>query len=627
MMISENDIIEVEKILLPDGCHFNEEAKDVINCWTNKEILACPGSGKTTVLLAKLKLLVDHMPLTDGRGVCVLSHTNVAVDEIKGKLGESANKILGYPNFAGTIQTFVDKYIAFPFLKQVTDEPIRVVDRLDFSKALYAIINKKYEVLLRFIISRQKSFSGIYANTIAFLAALYSNNGDLYVKANGTPKILAGATTLSAQNYLNAVKDLLSEEGMIRYDDAYLYAQRALDEYGDYLSKLVSKRFKFVFVDEYQDCSKIQRNILEQLFAGGGAIFQKIGDVDQAIYGIDDEYASGWQVSSDSLMMTDTNRYGQEIADVLTKIRVTRKHINAIKGTTGIKPVLLVCDEKTRKNVISAFVEEIVSNRLNSPNGIYKVIGMYKNVRGVKISDYWENFQVETGNKEYCCYPDFIIRICREAQNGNLYKIEKEVRKLLCQIYHFHKIKPKNLKSSSTYNLSSMKQHISNEYADIYSRFILELTNLSDYDYCNVETHIKKFLFDLLGYDAIEKLPDWFLRNQEQRRMTNDKGNVFFHKEAGIMIHFDTVHGVKGETHDATLYLETEKSRGTDLKRIMPLLKNENIKQGAIYEKSRRCVYVGFSRPRSLLCVAVNNDLYEEYKKAFINWKVIDLTK
>lgn len=72
-----------------------------------------------------------------------------------------------------------------------------------------------------------------------------------------------------------------------------------------------------------------------------------------------------------------------------------------------------------------------------------------------------------------------------------------------------------------------MKQHISNEYADIYSRFILELTNLSDYDYCNVETHIKKFLFDLLGYDAIEKLPDWFLRNQEQRRMTNDKGNVF----------------------------------------------------------------------------------------------------
>ena len=69
------------------------------------------------------------------------------------------------------------------------------------------------------------------------------------------------------------------------------------------------------------------------------------------------------------------------------------------------------------------------------------------------------------------------------------------------------------------------------------------------------------------------------------------------------------------------------KQRKVEVLIIMPLLKNENIKQGAIYEKSRRCVYVGFSRPRSLLCVAVNNDLYEEYKKAFINWKVIDLTK
>lgn len=36
------------------------------------DVNACPGSGKTTVLLAKLIILSRKMPLKDGMGVCVL---------------------------------------------------------------------------------------------------------------------------------------------------------------------------------------------------------------------------------------------------------------------------------------------------------------------------------------------------------------------------------------------------------------------------------------------------------------------------------------------------------------------------------------------------------------------------
>lgn len=628
MMVNDADIIAVEKLLLPNSCHFSEEAKKIINCWSNKEILACPGSGKTTVLLAKLKLLADRMPLENGRGVCVLSHTNVAVNEIKEKLGDSASTILGYPNFAGTIQTFVDKYIAFPFLKQITDAPIRVIDKFDFSKALYAIINEKYKVLSNFIAYKRKKSSDIYSDKIVFLSALYSDNGNLCVKINGKPRKLAGATTQSAKDYLKAVKDLLSEEGMIRYEDAYLYAQQALEKYKNCLSNLISKRFQFVFVDEYQDCSEIQRNILEQLFTKGETIFQKIGDVDQAIYGNYDEYTSDWQVSSDPLLMTDTNRYGQEIANLLTRIRITQEPINAIKGTTGIQPVLLVCDDQTRENVVSAFVKEIGSNGLNRQNGVYKAIGMCKNVNGVKISDYWKDFRANTKNRDGICYPDFIARICKESQNGNLYKIEKDVRKLLCQIYRCHKIESKNQKSEHTYNLSSMKQHLSNKYADIYNSFILGLTTLPDYQYCTVETHIKNDLLSKLpDFAVMENLPEWFMNPGQQQKKVSAMTNVFHDSETGIDIHFDTVHGVKGETHDATLYLETERKQGTDLKRIMPLLENKELEQGDIYEKSRKCVYVGFSRPRSLLCVAIGSGIYTKHKKVFVDWKVIDLTK
>ena len=84
---------------------------------------------------------------------------------------------------------------------------------------------------------------------------------------------------------------------------------------------------------------------------------------------------------------------------------------------------------------------------------------------------------------------------------------------------------------------------------------------------------------------------------------------------------------VKGETHIATLYLETEKSRGTDIKRILPLLEGKQLKeQKDLYEKSRRCIYVGFSRPSHLLCLAIHESTYKKQKKAFEHWKVISLS-
>ena len=117
----------------------------MINCWESKDILACPGSGKTTVLLAKLKLLSDRLPFPDGRGICVLSHTNVAVNELKNKLGDSSNLLLSYPNFVGTIQVFINQFILFPFLRDKVDSPIYLVNNEEYAKYLHSLIINKYK--------------------------------------------------------------------------------------------------------------------------------------------------------------------------------------------------------------------------------------------------------------------------------------------------------------------------------------------------------------------------------------------------------------------------------------------------------------------------------------------------
>lgn len=45
-----------------------------------------------------------------------------------------------------------------------------------------------------------------------------------------------------------------------------------------------------------------------------------------------------------------------------------------------------------------------------------------------------------------------------------------------------------------------------------------------------------------------------------------------------------------------------------------------------LYDYSRKLAYVGMSRPRRLLCVAMQSETYAKSKGAFdSNWEIIDL--
>lgn len=147
--ISDQDIQAVEELLLPHGAHFQEDARNVMRCWHSADVAACPGSGKTTVLLAKLKLLVDRMPLENGAGICVLSHTNVAVNEIKNRLSDYADRLLSYPNYIGTIQSFVDRFVTMPYIRNFFGRNVQVVDNLTYAQHVLSKMqhDAKYEAL------------------------------------------------------------------------------------------------------------------------------------------------------------------------------------------------------------------------------------------------------------------------------------------------------------------------------------------------------------------------------------------------------------------------------------------------------------------------------------------------
>lgn len=616
------DFTPIEKLLLPNGCCFANDARNVINSWNSNDILACPGSGKTTVLIAKLKLIADKSPLKDGRGVCVLSHTNVAVSELKAKLGKSAERLLSYPNFVGTIQTFVDQYITFPFLRQFANTSIQVISDEDYANHLYSLICKT-DSKLKWFIDQQYNAFGVkrYDSVVKFMANIYTDDeGGIHL--SGVNRVLAGKSTNSAISYARAIQRLLSEEGLIRYNDTYRYTLLALKKYGSSLQTLLSRRFQYVFVDEYQDCSTLQRNVLDALFSGTETIFQKIGDVDQAIYNSTNDNTPVWQVEDSYMSIAHSNRYSQEIADVLSVLRTNQETIISFRGVQRIKPTLFVYDSSSRLRVIPTFIQEIQSNGLAKPEGIYKAVGMFENVSGLKISDYWPTFQKKVNQQSIVHFPDYISEISSALANGSLSLSERWIRKLLSKVLHYVGIKDE---AEKEYGSISIKRYISNSFPQIYQSSILSLSQIHDFSYSAVEKKVKEIFASLLGDGWLEIIPDSFMQPVREPQVASEDSHILY-DESSISIVFDTVYGVKGETHDATLYLETETKKSSDIRRILPLLERKITQcKNELQEKSRRCIYVGFSRPKYLLCLAISEKTYVGHETAFSSWKIVDL--
>lgn len=70
------------------------------------------------------------------------------------------------------------------------------------------------------------------------------------------------------------------EDGYITYNDMEMYAYKILKN--DQVSEFYKSRYKHIFVDEYQDTSKLQQAILERLSTGHNMFM--VGDIKQSIY-------------------------------------------------------------------------------------------------------------------------------------------------------------------------------------------------------------------------------------------------------------------------------------------------------------------------------------------------------
>lgn len=629
--ISDTEIQTVEHMLLADGCGFAEDARKVIRFWESTDVAACPGSGKTTVLLAKLKLMADRMPFDNGAGICVLSHTNVAVNEIKDKMSGYLGKLMNYPNYVGTIQSFIDKYVTRPYLKQKYGKLVQAVDDRTYAEHLCRIIDsRKYPQLSGLVTNKYKIESVLYKEKADYVGALYINaGGALCIGNQGAP--LAGSNRPSTQQFLHAQQDMLKGEGMIKYSDAFRYAEDAVNELTEEYTDLFSSRFKYVFVDEYQDCKENQRRALAKLFDPEKCCVFHIGDPDQAIYGSDRDTEQDWQPRGDSLVLEHSNRYGQEIADVLCPLRTGHQAIKSSCGNTGNRPILIVYNMNTISLVKDEFVYQLETHNLTDAKGVYKAIGHIRNdnAAGIKVGSYWNGYDGNKRTGSGFLFWSVIDEVCNELKDGHMDRVEPIVRRLICRIFHYSGIV--NAETGREHTLATLKKGLNASHFDEYREGLIAMTELPEYSRKSLSDAFWEMIDALFVGSQLtsrfvkDNLPVFFMEEALTGSVQESNPNIYVEPIRGRKIQFDTIHGVKGETHDATLYLETEIKKSSDIVRILPFLGIGKVGASSLYDYSRKLAYVGMSRPRKLLCLAVQESTYERSISAFQGWEVVDI--
>ena len=110
--ITTDEVKLIEDRIFPTNDVFDDDQKKVLLSNSSSNVVACPGSGKTTVLIAKIAILLKKSNLNSEKGICIITHTNVGVEEIKTRLKELGIESINYPHFIGTIQEFFNNFFA-----------------------------------------------------------------------------------------------------------------------------------------------------------------------------------------------------------------------------------------------------------------------------------------------------------------------------------------------------------------------------------------------------------------------------------------------------------------------------------------------------------------------------------
>lgn len=230
-------------------------------------VRAAPGSGKTWMVAEAIRTEL-HARSLDRGGIAALSFTRVGGDEIQGALGFG----LSHPHFVGTIDAFLFRYVVRPHLQRW--------DKLARPPELISSDWRPAEIWTSTLVGNRINpyacvWAGRDAAGVPVLARL--------------PKFGGGLETLSGDDRDAVIKfkrNLRQQRGRITISDSALIASTILqnENYGPVIRTEIMRRFRLLIVDELQDTGVFLGESIRALLGETDARALLVGDPDQAIY-------------------------------------------------------------------------------------------------------------------------------------------------------------------------------------------------------------------------------------------------------------------------------------------------------------------------------------------------------
>lgn len=582
----ENYLDEIAQKILPANTMFSEQQKEVILDKRTINVVAGPGTGKTTVLAAKFALLMQENK-DDNFGICLITHTNVAVEEIKKDLGKLSFVDLNYPHFIGTIQEFFNTFFSKKAFHLILGE-----------KKFKVLDDDEYREKFDHYFDRFKPSWYDYNNPNVF-----KQNVSLNIAVNGK-YIIESEAKAAYKSALNTSVKILFEQGYVTNKQCLELSRFYIVNNLNLLRDAISNRFNFILLDETQDTDVMQYELLELLFGENNVSFQRYGDPRQALYNIFDDEDDSWVPSQElhqipEITISETVRFGESIARIVSNLgAVYYEDFVSFGNMNSFNPHFIVYDNQY--DLIRNYKSLI--NKLELEHKDFALSNQKDAIVSVKHDDLSEVFQeyskpikIKTSNKsQFAQTYSFLLSLIAKKIDEGIIEIKEKIEDSL-ESRQFMSIAVKELLKGDDFELVKNKLE-----------FIIEKLYQVSEEFTELSLNEKLEEFRLI-----------ILNNDTNTYETNNHN-------------IGTIHSVKGETHRSTMLLLNSKftkyNNGgiqieyTMLELLKTYLVGRHIELDSIdssYKKQQtynalKLAYVALSRATHLIVIAIPESLAEE---------------
>lgn len=562
-------------------------------------LTACPGSGKTTSIVKKLRAVSQYCAERYGKhtGFACLSFTNKACAELKQKYREMHDERLTFPNEVLTIDSFIMQYVVLPFwylCDACKKKPI-VVNEEEILNPIYfnnVFRNGKWN---SYPIQPLSKFGKKQYDKVLYKKspALVSREKNGYKWNHNT------INKAKEVEYCETVFTYRLSKGFITSGDALWMACDILKNHQEIARALVA-RFPYIIVDEAQDNSELHFDFFKLLKRSGLQNLEFVGDICQSIYGFNNAKPELLQSMMEEkdwnvLPLSECRRSNQRIIDLYSKLKSNNVSAITSHGVEDkeIPIVVYKYDDGNVKDIIRAFYQVCEDNNLLSRIILARGVDKCKKLSGVKDVNfkYWKSD-----------FPYFLIDAVFASEAGDMDYAFRKIRLVLS-----------GLMAEDSPDAKRQFIHEIEHNIDWNARIFGFLKQIPSFS-LSFEEWSEQTCVLLHDFWELDEQPRFVPYQRQKGYKMKEMGNVpveRFHQSrdesSDYHKNIDTIHAVKGATLDAVLLFLSSNSIGQGISlNDFPRRAIRNMTE------SQRMIYVACSRATQFLAFAVPKSIADE---------------